>query len=348
VDISYIIVLTMTELYFCNVCQQSVPQIKLDIGDAIRHGKRIICADCADTLVMATELEPAKKEWGISPLVIIFFMMTWASFAYMYMDQQNFIATMQNSQTDITAENRRLSATLAAYKRALSSEMGDSSALSAMARDGIEKDVEEKHHLLRDALARQAISIEDLSGSPQRITVLERQQGLNSAELESIAESAREIRVGQQVLRDEVTSLKRDFNAAPAPIIVEESSFAAGVKVLIENLSDSDPNIRFSALEEIANHNDPNLVLFVAPLLQDSYEFCRYQAATTLRQWSALSAVPQLIEALDDSFEFVRKEVNVALEAITKESVGYNHKNEEAKRLASQQAWRDWSIKNGF
>lgn len=338
----------MTELYFCNVCQQSVPQIKLDVGDAIRHGKRIICADCADTLVLATELEPAKKEWGVSLLVMIFFLITWTSFAYMYMDQHNFIAKMEDSQAEITAKNRGLSSTLTAYKRALSSEIGDLAMMSSMARDGIDKDVQEKHNLLRDALARQAAGLEDLSGSPQLITVLERQQALSLADLESIAESAREIRVGQQVLRDEVTALKRAFDAAPPPIDVEKSSFADGVKVLIDNLSHSDPNIRFSALEDIADYNDPNLVLFVTPLLQDSYEFCRYQAATTLRQWSALSAVPQLIEALSDSFEFVRKEVNAALEAITKETVGYNHKDEEAKRILSQQAWRNWSIKNGF
>ena len=116
---------------------------------------------------------------------------------------------------------------------------------------------------------------------------------------------------------------------------------------ILQDLESSDPNTRFAALEDIADHNDPNLVPYVAPLLYDSYEFCRYQAATTLRQWSALSATPQLIEALDDTFEFVRKEVNAALEAVTKNSVGYNHKDDDAARAASQQAWRDWWKNNG-
>ena len=83
-------------------------------------------------------------------------------------------------------------------------------------------------------------------------------------------------------------------------------------------------------------------------MLLDTYEMCRFQAAFILRSWSALSAVPKLIDALDDNFSYVRKEVNDALEAITKISVDYDHRADEALRAQAVARWRDWANKNGF
>jgi len=337
----------MTELHFCNVCQQSVPQISLDTGNAVRHGERVICPDCADTLVIATELEPTRKEWSISPIVIVFFVMTWASFAYMYVEQAKFIQVSQSNIDEAQINNNRLSADNAKLRSEVDSLVGASAVSSKLERQKLSMAIADGDNKLRDALSRQAIVLSELEPLPLQLTSMSTKFELSQVEISSLAESTRQIRAGQVVLRDKVSAVERQAAAAPAPIDVENSSFDSNVRSILEGLQDSDPNIRFTALEQISNHNDPNLVLYVVPLLADSYEFCRYQAATTLRQWSALSATPQLIEALDDSFEFVRKEVNAALETITKTSVGYNHKDGDAARASSQQAWRDWWQNNG-
>jgi|TARA_B110000438_G_scaffold223321_1_gene216872 hypothetical protein len=337
----------MTELFFCNVCQQSVPQISLDTGNAVRHGDRVICPDCADTLVIATELEPSKREWSISPIVIVFFTITWAVFAYMYVEQQRFFDAVTASNKEAVSNNNRLSAANAELQSVLENKIGDSATRAKIERDKLTSTIENGDNKLRDALSRQANALADLESLPSQFSAMVSKLNLSQVEISTIADSAREIRAGQLVLRDKVSAVERQVAAAPAPIDVEESSFDSRVQSILQDLESSDPNTRFAALEDIADHNDPNLVPYVAPLLYDSYEFCRYQAATTLRQWSALSATPQLIEALDDTFEFVRKEVNAALEAVTKNSVGYNHKDDDAARAASQQAWRDWWKNNG-
>jgi hypothetical protein len=336
----------MTELHFCNVCQQSVPQIKLDTGDAVRHGKRIICPDCADTLVIATELEPAKNEWTLSPIIIAMFMITWAASAYVYVEQKKSITDMTAAQEGLQAENDRQSAILSEYKTSFLT-LGSDFREAERGLEGLEAKVVKTENSLRGALNRQAKELASFDDLPIELQALSTQFGLAQAELASVGESARVIRQGQQGLRDRITEFERELEAAPAPVDVTSDTFSSNVRDILNSLQDSDPNTRFSALEEIANQNDPNLVPYVVPLLEDSYEFCRYQAATTLRQWSALSATPQLIEALEDSFEFVRKEVNAALEEITKASVGYNHKDEKAARASSQQAWRDWWQNNG-
>ncbi|MDE0585170.1 MAG: HEAT repeat domain-containing protein [Planctomycetota bacterium] len=337
----------MTELYFCNVCQQSVPQVSLDTGNAVRHGDRVICPDCADTLVIATELEPGKKEWSISPIVVVFFTITWAVFAYMYVEQQRFFEAVAVSNRDAVSNNNRLSAANSELQSDLENQIGAAATRAKMERDKLGIVVENGDNKLRDALSRQANTLADLESLPLQFSAMASKLNLSQVEISTIADSAREIRAGQVVLRDKVSAVERQVAAAPPPVDVEESSFNQRVQSIIQDLQNSDPNTRFSALEDIADRNDPNLVPYVLPLLQDSYEFCRYQAATTLRQWAALSATPQLIEALDDSFEFVRKEVNAALEAVTKNSVGYNHKGDDAARAASQQAWRDWWQNNG-
>ena len=337
----------MTELFFCNVCQQSVPQISLDTGNAVRHGDRVICPDCADTLVIATELEPRRREWSISPIVIVFFTITWAVFAYMYVEQQRFFDAVTASNKEAVSNNNRLSAANTRLERALENKIGDSATRAKIERDKLTSVIENGDNKLRDALSRQANALAEFESLPSQFSAMSSKLNLSQIEISTIADSAREIRAGQLVLRDKISAVERQVAAAPTPVDVEESSFDSRVQSILQDLESSDPNIRFAALEDIADHNDPNLVPYVAPLLYDSYEFCRYQAATTLRQWSALSATPQLIEALDDTFEFVRKEVNAALEAVTKNSVGYNHKDDDAARAASQQAWRDWWKNNG-
>ena len=337
----------MTELFFCNVCQQSVPQISLDTGNAVRHGDRVICPDCADTLVIATELEPSKREWSISPIVIVFFTITWAVFAYMYVEQRRFFVTVTALNEDAVSNNNRLSAANTKLERALENKIGDSATRAKIERDKLTSVIENGDNKLRDALSRQANALAEFESLPSQFSAMSSKLNLSQIEISTIADSAREIRAGQLVLRDKISAVERQVAAAPTPVDVEESSFDSRVQSILQDLESSDPNTRFAALEDIADHNDPNLVPYVAPLLYDSYEFCRYQAATTLRQWSALSATPQLIEALDDTFEFVRKEVNAALEAVTKNSVGYNHKDDAAARAASQQAWRDWWQNNG-
>ena len=337
----------MTELFFCNVCQQSVPQISLDTGNAVRHGDRVICPDCADTLVIATELEPSKREWSISPIVIVFFTITWAVFAYMYVEQQRFFDAVTASNKEAVSNNNRLSAANTRLERALENKIGDSATRAKIEREKLTSVIENGDNKLRDALSRQANALAEFESLPSQFSAMSSKLNLSQIEISTIADSAREIRAGQLVLRDKISAVERQVAAAPTPVDVEESSFDSRVQSILQDLESSDPNTRFAALEDIADHNDPNLVPYVAPLLYDSYEFCRYQAATTLRQWSALSATPQLIEALDDTFEFVRKEVNAALEAVTKNSVGYNHKDDDAARAASQQAWRDWWKNNG-
>jgi hypothetical protein len=337
----------MTELYFCNVCQQSVPQVSLDTGNAVRHGDRVICPDCADTLVIATELEPRRKVWSMSPIVVVFFTITWAVFAYMYVEQQRFFETVEASSRDAVSNNNRLSAKNAELQSDIESQIGAAATRAKMERDKLSVVIENGDNKLRDALSRQANTLAELESLPSQFSGMASKLNLSNVEISTIADSAREIRAGQIVLRDKVSAVERQMAAAPSPVDVEESSFDSRVQGIIRDLQNSDPNTRFAALEDIADRSDPNLVPYVLPLLQDSYEFCRYQAATTLRQWSALSATPQLIEALDDSFEFVRKEVNAALEAVTKNSVGYNHKDDDAARAASQQAWRDWWQNNG-
>ena len=337
----------MTELFFCNVCQQSVPQLSLDTGNAIRHGDRVICPDCADTLVIATELEPKNKEWSISPIVVVFFTITWAVFAYMYVEQQRFIETVEASNRDAVSNNNRLSAANAELQSDLENEIGAAATRAKMERGKLSIVIENGNNKLRDALSRHANTLADLESLPSQFSAMASKLNLSQVEISTIADSAREIRAGQVFLRDKVSAVEREVAAAPEPVDVEESSFDSSVQSILQDLQDSDPITRITALENIADRSDPNLVPYVLPLLRDSYEFCRYQAATTLRQWSALSATPQLIEALDDAKEFVRKEVNAALEAVTQHSVGYDHKGDDAARAASQQAWRDWWQNNG-
>ncbi len=205
----------MTELFFCNVCQQSVPQISLDTGNAVRHGDRVICPDCADTLVIATELEPSKREWSISPIVIVFFTITWAVFAYMYVEQQRFFDAVTESNKEAVSNNNRLSAANTRLERALENKIGDSATRAKIERDKLTSVIENGDNKLRDALSRQANALAEFESLPSQFSAMSSKLNLSQIEISTIADSARLICFGQLALHDKLSAVVRQRSSVP-------------------------------------------------------------------------------------------------------------------------------------
>jgi hypothetical protein len=337
----------MTDLFFCNICQESIPQIQFDSEEAFRDGSRCICKDCAILIARPASSSVKKARW-IWPLVTFLFLATWSLFGYFLLELGEGVISGNKSRQLLWGEVEELSENLILFDANLRSQIKQSEGQALMVLDGLSRSLEAVNQELRDALNRQALELRELEGIPGSLELINKKFDLSTSEFVQFADSISDLKNRLQILEDSFSGLERTVTAAKPPQSVEEGSFSKSVQKLLEDLGSEDPMDRFDALEKIINYQDPNLVPYVTPLLLDTYEMCRFQAAFILRSWSALSAVPKLIDALDDNFSYVRKEVNDALEAITKISVDYDHRADEALRAQAVARWRDWANKNGF
>ena len=337
----------MTDLFFCNICQESIPQIQFDSEEAFRNGSRCVCKDCV-TLIAKSILPPDKKTRLILPLAILLFLSTWCLCGYLFLEMKEDVIVNQKSRMVLNAEILDLNEKLTVLESSIPLIEKQSEEQDLLVLNELSQNLEEVNQKIRDALNLQALELRDLEGLPNSLALMNQKFDLSISESAQLTDSVSNLKDRLQILEDEFSGLERTVAAAQPPQDIDSTSFSKSIQKLLEGLSSEDPMNRFDALEKIINYQDPDLVAYVIPLLLDTYEMCRFQAAFILRSWSALSAVPQLIDALEDNFSYVRKEVNDALEEITKVSVDYDHKADESLRGQAVIRWRDWAKKNGF
>ena len=81
--------------------------------------------------------------------------------------------------------------------------------------------------------------------------------------------------------------------------------------------------------------------------MADTHEYNRFLAATVLGKWEARTSVPFLIEALGDSFSFVREAAVVSLRKLSGQNFRFDPVGEEVGRGLSIQSWNTWWQANG-
>lgn len=330
----------MTEVHFCNLCDQSVPQDQLEAGAAIRHGGRILCASCRDALALAGGGARPSGRGGLA-VVLVVGLIGWAAAAYVWLEQQDLRADLMiradgnasQLASDLRGVERRLEDRLVRLdERADVQDV----ALASLRQDQARAAEAMAQQL--GALERAVERVPDLADAVDRVEG--RMREVEAARAVMGQESA-ELRGALEVIRDGLAELERSVAAAPAP--AAEGGFPREIEDLIAQLRDPDALQRSIALEKLGQSSDPRLVAYVEPLLRDSYEMNRYYAATSLGSWRAASSVPVLIEALADEYSLVRKAANDALMAITGADQGFDAKAPEAERRKAIERWRAWS-----
>ena len=338
----------MTDLHFCNFCDQSVAQAKLDAGDAIRHGGRVVCPTCCDTLAMATQSSSPKSYGGRIFLVLLVALLAVAG-SILQMKEQ------KDVRADLTEQ-------LGGFSERITQSEADSRAALQQGKAEVDDKLESFRQNVTMGFSTMTTDLlghdETLTSLRGRIEALEGlrdgQSGLQEeiqllrARIQVVEENARELRKATEFLRDHQAELERQISAAEvAARSPSAGEFSDAVEQLLADLKADDPVTRLGALEDLTQHSDPGLIPYVEPLLEDPYEMSRFYAAFLLGEWQAMVSVPALIAALDDEFAFVSESVNEALVKIAKEDQGYDPKGSEREREKAIGRWQAWWEKNG-
>lgn len=330
----------MTEVHFCNLCDQSVPQDHLEDGSAIRHGGRILCATCRDVMAMAATGKKSKTSGAGVMAALIVGLVGWGAAAYVWLqlrDVAGEASLTASSQASQQAQNlqrlgdgleRRLNA-LDARATALDADLLGMRQSAARAAESVQAQMlilekaTEPLPDLADALSRQD---EQLREAQTARTLLE--------------QDVRDLRGAVEGLRAGMGALESRLEANS--VVAAPAGFPAAVEELLSQLRDPDPLRRSVAIEKLSHDPDPRLAPFVAPLLKDSYEMNRYYAATHLGLLKVRDSSGALVEALLDDYSLVRKAANDALISMSGKDLNFDPKGSEAERRKGYERWKQW------
>ena len=116
---------------------------------------------------------------------------------------------------------------------------------------------------------------------------------------------------------------------------------------LLADLQHTNAGIRLDAIYALGETGDAEVIPHLVPMLTDVDLFVRMATARMLEDLDARSAVPALIDALDDSQSAVREAAMVALRQITGKDFRFEPVDTDAERAKKVKAWRAWWKKSG-
>ncbi|MBI5434485.1 MAG: HEAT repeat domain-containing protein [Planctomycetes bacterium] len=164
-------------------------------------------------------------------------------------------------------------------------------------------------------------------------------------EFSSLRGAADEARLELSSLAKKVLDLEERQRApqvqpiAPNPAAAAQPSWFG----IVQRLKSPDFSTRWTAVQELGETGDPEVVDYLVPILQDPDVFVRLATARELGNLGSTKAVDGLIAALGDENSTVREEAYVALRKLTKKDLPFDaQSNDSAERQRRIKAWQDW------
>ncbi|MEM9383006.1 MAG: HEAT repeat domain-containing protein [Planctomycetota bacterium] len=185
-----------------------------------------------------------------------------------------------------------------------------------------------------------------------------RVERLRSDAAEARAESAEAMATLEQVVAfhgDQLIELQERIRQAgalastgmggPDPAVAQAN--APSWQRHLADLKSPDEGIRLDAVFALGDTGDTGVIEHVIPMLKDADIFVRMVAAQALDDLRAKTAVPALIDTLDDDRSPVREAAVIALRNITGQSFGFDPAARDADRRKRVDQWRAWWRRSG-
>jgi len=363
---------TVMNLTFCDLCNESIPQADLDMGRAVRRNERWICAACEAAMTSSRPAPlpapsappPAARAHAVhshepassSPVIAIALAFSGvallaaagsAAFLFVQIDRtrDGLEQRIEDGQRRSFERERTLLATL---------EDGASDRASGLelAREDVRTLEARILELEREGGDARALA--------RRIEALEEQLTAKDSSLAVLEGQTEEL----NALRTAVARLQEGETSAPAPPpekrapvekpVTEPASAADSAPAeaqksepprwqsWLTDLASQDSGTRWQAVQSLGGTRDPAVVPHLIPVLGDADIFVRMATARILGDLGSATAIPALIDALEDEEASVRDAVLVSLRGLSGQNIPFDPNAREAERQKRVKAWRDW------
>jgi hypothetical protein len=348
------------KLYFCDLCNESIPLQDIKENRAATIQGKIFCRKCNPLNELATEPQaarPAGSGGGGSPvlsavvLLLAVGVIGGGFFLYDLLDRRGLLDDARADRpADIT--NARLDR--------LDGSLRDLDAKVAAATTA--NDSTKAVHAVSESLDKITADVARLDGQIQRLQ--ETVQGKGDLR-EQVDRMALRLDESQQKVTDfaaqiaQIQATLTEVADRPAVMVAPtttdpskagDPSVAAPdpeLLAILDRLTSKAPLERWEAVDRVRRRKDKTLAPYVMPLLDDRDPLVRAQAIYTLGVLSASDAVPKLIKLLRDDVDTVREEALSSLITITGQNLRFAVDGPKDEREKGIKKWEDWLAKNG-
>lgn len=361
------------ELYFCDLCQEAVPQADLDTGIATHSGERTVCRACHAAMASAQAADqPASPPGaprpsgaptdratptptgrgalgpGLAAVLGVMAILLSLLVAIVLLVRIELVAGEAEQRAVRDGERVERVEERVAGTRAGAVAAGRDAAESVVVQelerlDSVERQLRELRALLagREPAPRGAEG-RDEPEAPS--TVREPGLLLPGDAMERVDGLEEQLLFLQARVHDLLTAEARRTEGREP---VERLELPEGeVGVLVAQLAHEDPIERVAALYGLALSEDPGVAGHLTPLLADTDPYVRALSARILERLEARSAVQPLIDALADPEVVVREASVGALRHITGRQHGFDPRGSSGDRYLGARRWRDWWAAN--
>lgn len=337
------------EVYFCEICSESIPLKDLETKTARQVKGKVIGACCLGEVAPKGEKTGASAA-SLTALGVVF--LAGLAAATIWLEYRLTSAAgeldgrLDTISTSVGTQNERWGS-LEGQLENFADKAGQSSISSRLGR-------------LEGALSSVKAELEQLKAghSDAGSTLRELKNGLGGmADLgkatdASLKNIGREV---QQLSRDvaALAALPRGVAAPvaketdgmepePAAKVVRKDGLPANLAHQVARLKDRDVGNRFEAVDQLIQSKEQRVREHLLPMLKDEDLFVRRLTAEGLSNFKDATTVDALIVALADPEGIVRHAAYTSLKKLTGQKIAFDPEGSPSSRNSAQRKWKDW------
>ena len=368
------------DLYFCDICDESIPVTDLDRGMAFRRGDRVVCAACDNSMspksatdavdgqaasaipeaaagsaetpspsqVAATgSAVPVTSPPGSASVGFLKFALLGLLVFFASQERSRLIGVQERSQASIDgllAADESADQRFSDFQTTISrSDQEQAISVNAQVLK-VSGDSEAGLVNLRARLGRIENSLEALrqEGVKDRQSLGEELRGLE-AELSVSKGGFGELAGVVEGIGERTASLEDLLQGGLSlgPSLDAKGKAPRWAATLVD-LTDASAGNRWTAVTALGDTGDKRVVPHLLPMLKDDDVWVRMAAARVLGELGSLEAVSALIGSLGDVQVAVREVAVVSLRLISGKDFRFDPLGKESDRDKARAAWRKW------
>lgn len=348
------------ELYFCNVCNESIPQTDIDSGRAVARGKGVVCRACesamspvAGTPTVAAPATPTPKAVRTRGLWFATALLAGAA-VWLWSDQQRLagehareLRQLQQQLEALRGQERSANATLESLRT--QHELAQRTARTET--EATARRLEDVRNQLADARAGQA-------ALTSRLAQMEAERA-KLALLEALAPRLQDLEGKVRALGEERTTLLARIDdlqkgvedvatrptLQPAPVQPARPAWESR----LADLESPSEATRLEAVLALSSTREAAVVPHLVPRMKDDNLFVRTATARALGELKTndRAALLAMCDALLDAEAPVREAAWVALRVCTGSNLAYDPLGTDTERARRAKAWRELLERTG-
>lgn len=325
------------EVFFCDICNTSVPARDLEIGAAARVKGKTIGGCCLPELRKDESPRVGSRGMAMSLAVLAAVAGATVFVDWRLTEQMTILGDgIAVLDRDLGGQHRQL---LGLEARLDSTALRDDVAALGDSLSAVAAGVDGDQEALSTAFEEFGRTVRGLE---QEIARLGSAQGEAQS---AIARVEGELRDLSQAASESltVTPVEPAARGPEAVAVVDSSaSLPASLQHQVGRLTDEDPATRFEAVDELLRSRNPRVLGALLPMAKDPDAFVRRITVEGLSEFRDPDSVDTLLRALADSEAIVRNTAYLALKKLTGETFPFDAEAPRSSRQTAQRQWQQW------